>query len=416
MNSEHDERIVDAEVTNEEVIHSSSEYTFDGENKKGLYRTYPNDKKEKKSSMPKKIGMIILKGCLVVVLGVSSGFGGAYLYDQVKPQNNSGIIYETTGHSINFTNDGTQVSIASVVDAVKDSVVEIKTESVVTGSFYYGEYVSEGAGSGVIITSDGYIVTNNHVIDGATKIVVTLTNTESYEATLIGKDSQTDLAVLKIEATNLTAAILGDSDELKVGETAIAIGNPLGSLGGTVTDGIISSLSRELTVDGQKMTLLQTNAAVNPGNSGGGLFNGYGELIGIVNAKSDGENVEGLGFAIPINIAKTVIEDLMQNGYVTGRVKIGISMVEITDRQTAFQYGVNTYGVYIYTVEENSPASEAGLKSGDRIISVEGEEIESASQLQSKIQEYEVGDKVVIQVERNGKKQNITVTLGEATS
>ena len=408
--------IIDVEVKNEEVISSSSEYTFNSENNKGLYRTNFEEPKKKGNGILKKVVLTCIKGVLIIVLGVTSGFGGAYLYNKLYPAEHKGVIVESNGHNINFSGTDGISNLSSVVGVIKDTVVEIKTESVVKGNFYYGDYVTEGAGSGVIITSDGYIVTNHHVIDGATKIIVTLTNTNSYEATLIGKDAQTDLALLKIEETNLTAAILGNSDELKVGEIAIAIGNPLGNLGGTVTDGIISSLSRELTIEGQKMTLLQTNAAVNPGNSGGGLFNIYGELIGVVNAKSDGENVEGLGFAIPVNVAKKVVEDLMQNGYVTGRVKIGISMVEIFDQSTAFRYGVNKFGVYVYTIEENSPAQEGGLQIGDRLLSVEGTTIESVDQLKDKIQEYAVGDTVEFKVERNNKEVKVYIVLGEAKS
>lgn len=414
MTMDPNEKIVDVEIEKEEVISSSSEYTFNSDHNKGLYKTEFKEEKKGNGTL-KKIGVTFLKGCLIVALGFTSGFAGSYAYNKLYPTNN-GVIIESTGHNIEISNDSNTNSITKVVEVVKDSVVEIKTESVVTGGFYYGDYVSEGAGSGVIITADGYIVTNNHVIDGASKITVTLTNSQSYEATLIGKDAQTDLALLKIEESNLKPAILGNSDELKVGEISIAIGNPLGNLGGTVTDGIISALSREITVDGQKMTLLQTNAAVNPGNSGGGLFNIYGELIGVVNAKSGGDNVEGLGFAIPINIAKKVIEDLMQNGYVTGRVKVGINLLEINDRQTAFRYGVNEYGVYIYATEEDSAASKAGLKSGDRIISVEDEKIETADQLKTKIQEYEVGDVITFKIERNGKEYKIDVTLDEQKS
>lgn len=416
MSIDPNERIVDVEVEKEEVLSTSSEYTFNSENNKGLYKTNLEEKSKKKNNgIFKKIVGTTLKGLLIIVLGVTSGFSGAYLYNRLYPAN-KGVIVESNGHNINVNSDGTITDLSSVVAAIKDSVVEIKTESVVTGSFYYGDYVTEGAGSGVIITADGYIVTNHHVIEGATKVIVTLTNGNSYDATLIGKDAQTDLALLKIEEVDLKYAILGNSNELKVGEIAIAIGNPLGNLGGTVTNGIISALSRELTVEGQKMTLLQTNAAVNPGNSGGGLFNIYGELVGVVNAKSDGENVEGLGFAIPINIAKTVIEDLMENGYVTGRVRIGIQMVEINDRQTAFQYGVNDYGLYIYAVEPDSAAEKAGLRSGDRIVAFENEEIKNSSQLQEILQNYEVGDEVMITVVRNGKEKDIKVILGEAKS
>lgn len=177
-------------------------------------------------------------------------------------------------------------------------MVEVTTEAVTTNAFF-GQYVQSGAGSGVIITEDGYIITNNHVVSGASQVTVRTSDGTEYPATVVGADSKTDIAVLKIEATGLTPAVVGDSDSLQVGEFTLAVGNPLGELGGTVTDGIISALDREVTVENQTMNLLQTNAAVSPGNSGGGLFNERGELIGIVNAKSSGQNAEGLGLRDP---------------------------------------------------------------------------------------------------------------------
>lgn len=194
------------------------------------------------------------------------------------------------------------LTVAQVVDLVADTVVEITTTNVVTDIFY-GQYVTSGAGSGVIITENGYIITNYHVIDGARSVTVRLTDGSEFDADIVGGDQSTDVAVLKINATGLNAAVLGSSRSLVVGQEVVAIGNPLGSLGGTVTDGIISALDRSVVVDGHRMTLMQTNAAINPGNSGGGLFNRAGELIGIVNAKQSNTGIEGLGFAIPIDIA-----------------------------------------------------------------------------------------------------------------
>ncbi|MBQ2862637.1 MAG: trypsin-like peptidase domain-containing protein, partial [Clostridia bacterium] len=197
-------------------------------------------------------------------------------------------------------------TMTDVISSVRDTVVEIVTENIQESAFY-GQYVTSGAGSGVIINENGYIITNNHVVAGANTIYVRTTDQKEYKASLVGTDEESDIAVIKIDATSLKAATLGDSSAIKLGEAVIAIGNPLGSLGGTVTDGIISALDREVTIDGQEMRLLQTNAAVNPGNSGGGLFNMAGELIGVVNAKSSSSNsgatIEGLGFAIPINHA-----------------------------------------------------------------------------------------------------------------
>ena len=276
------------------------------------------------------------------------------------------------------------------------------------------DYITEGAGSGVIISKDGYIVTNHHVIDGASKVTVTLKNGKTYNAKYVGSDEQSDLAVIKIDADDLTPAALGDSHQLSVGDTAVAIANPLGTLGGTFTTGVISALDRELTIDGETITLMQTNAAINPGNSGGGLFDANGNLIGIVNAKSSGESIEGLGFAIPINDAKTVIEELLENGYVTTRAKLGVSMVDVEDEMTAMRYGVSSLGVYIAQVENGTAADEAGLKVGDQIIQMDGEEIDSASEAKKIIHAHKAGDQLKMIVKRDGKEMTITLTLGNS--
>lgn len=194
----------------------------------------------------------------------------------------------------------------------------ISTESVSTDS-WANQYVTEGAGSGVVYSEDGYILTNNHVIEGASNITVSMHDGTEYDATLVATDSQSDIAVLKIDATGLTPVTFGDSDSLSVGDLAVVIGNPLGTLAGTATDGIVSGLEREITLNGKNMTLMQISASVNPGNSGGGVFDQYGNLIGLVVAKSSGSDVEGLGFAIPSNTVASVAESLISNGYVTGR-------------------------------------------------------------------------------------------------
>lgn len=308
-------------------------------------------------------------------------------------------------------NDTSLLSTAEIAAKCMPSVVEIRTETVTTGSWMQ-EYITEGAGSGVIITADGYIVTNNHVIDGASKIMVTLNTQESYEATLIGTDAKSDLAVLKIEASGLTPATIGDSDKLVVGEKAVAIGNPLGQLGGTVTDGIISALDREVTIEEQKMTLLQTNAAINPGNSGGGLFDGNGNLIAIVDAKSSGTGIEGLGFAIPSNDMVEVVEQLMDHGYVKGYTDPGLSFIDILDSLTAMQYRVNNLGVYVLKVTGEN-ASSAGFQSGDLIVSVGGQEVESTSELNAVLDSFEVGDTVEFVVYRGRGNVTLQLSLNE---
>ena len=297
---------------------------------------------------------------------------------------------------------------AAVANAVKDSVVEITTE-MASGSAYFQQFVQSGAGSGVIISDDGYIITNNHVIEGATKITVRLTSGKEFTAELIGTDAQADVAVIKIESEEkLPFAIIGNSDKLMVGEEVLAIGNPLGELGGSVTNGIISALDRELTIDGQTMRLLQTNAAINPGNSGGGLFNMNGELVAIVNAKSSGTGIEGLGFAIPVNYAYSIATELLTNGYVSGRPAIGISYIEINNYMDLLRFGVSSYGIYVYD------GGETELKNGDRIVSCGDYEIQSSATLKNAIQQYNVGDTITLTVVRSGRFVDISVTLIES--
>ena len=274
----------------------------------------------RKPKKPHRKSMIALLLCACILTSGIAGFGGAAaalklagndmsisnalgsLFGEESPQ----IAQDSSDGGGSFVSlaasTGSKLTVQQIIEQNEDAVVEIRTESV-TYDNWYGQYVTEGAGSGVIILSNGYILTNNHVIEDATKITVTLHDGTEYEAELIGSESNEDVAVIKIDAEDLTTAVCGDSDNLQVGDLAVAIGNPLGKLGGTATCGIISALDRQITVDGKEMTLLQTDAAINPGNSGGGLFDGSGKLIGLVVAKSTGSDVEGLGFAIPINTA-----------------------------------------------------------------------------------------------------------------
>ncbi len=304
--------------------------------------------------------------------------------------------------------------LTEVAAMTVNSVVEIRTEQVVSGNFMQ-QYVSKGAGSGVIVTADGYIATNNHVIDGATSITVTLRSGDIYDAVLIGTDSVTDIAVVKIDAKDLTPASFGSSDKLVVAESVIAIGNPLGSLGGSVTECIISALARNVTIEDQEMTLMQTTAAINPGNSGGGLFNMSGECIGIVNAKSAGEDIEGIGFAIPSDTAVPIIEDLIRYGYVRGRVMLGVTMLEVNDSYTARRYGLSEFGVYIATVYEGSDADKAGMKKNDRIVSINGKEITAYNDVKRMIQNSHVGDEAEIIVRRSGENVTLKVVFTEYT-
>lgn len=347
-----------------------------------------------------------------LLLGVTGGVGGAYLADHFK-ESPTAVIYQSVEQVDQEGNAITNMSVKDIVANTEQSVVEITTESAATDSFFE-QMITTGAGSGVIITKDGYIATNHHVVDGANKITVRTKDGKEYDAELIGKDEKTDLAVIKIKGDAFTPAVFGHSSELSVGDEAIAIGNPLGELGGTVTRGIISALDREITIDGKTMTLLQTDTAINRGNSGGGLFNAAGELIGIVNAKSSGSSVEGLGFAIPIDTAKGVIESLISDGYVTGRPQLGVSMVDITDERSAFQSGVDELGVYVAKVNDNSAAAAAGMKVKDRIVSVDGTKIDTAAKLSQFIDSKKVGDTIKIVVMRDRQEITLNATLKEA--
>ena len=349
------------------------------------------------------VGIILLSG----VVGFGAGYAGSHL------SNNANVTIQQQTNKSNF---GTvQVSdVSDIVEKCKDSVVEITTESASSGNSIFGQYVSQGAGSGVIISKDGYIVTNNHVVSGATSLKVTTTDGTEYDASVVGKDSQTDLAVIKVDANNLQAATLGDSDILQVGDPAIAIGNPLGELGGTVTTGIISATDRQITIDDETMTLLQTDAAINPGNSGGGLFNADGNLIGIVNAKESSTGIEGLGFAIPITPAQDIITELMQNGSVTSRPALNVSLYDYTSNNQG-QYSKYEDGCYIVQIVKNGAADKAGLKQNDRILSFDGEQIQSTSDVKNVLKKHKIGDTIKMVVERDSKKITVEITLQAQT-
>lgn len=349
------------------------------------------------------VGIILLSG----VVGFGAGYAGSHL------SNNANVTIQQQTNKSNF---GTvQVSdVSDIVEKCKDSVVEITTESASSGNSIFGQYVSQGAGSGVIISKDGYIVTNNHVVSGATSLKVTTTDGTEYDASVVGKDSQTDLAVIKVDANNLQAATLGDSDILQVGDPAIAIGNPLGELGGTVTTGIISATDRQITIDDETMTLLQTDAAINPGNSGGGLFNADGNLIGIVNAKESSTGIEGLGFAIPITPAQDIITELMQNGSVTSRPALNVSLYDYTSNNQG-QYSKYEDGCYIVQIVKNGAADKAGLKQNDRILSFDDEQIQSTSDVKNVLKKHKIGDTIKMVVERDSKKITVEITLQAQT-
>ena len=280
-------------------------------------------------------------------------------------------------------------------------------------------------GSGIIISDDGYIVTNNHVVDSsssnssysyysisdATSVKVKLYGSdETYDAKIVGKDSQTDLAVLKIEKTGLTAAEFADSDQAVVGEFAMAVGSPLG-LDTTVTTGIISAVNREVESDGTKYVCIQTDAAINAGNSGGALVNSEGKVIGINTLKLSGSGVEGIGFAIPINSTLDVISQLKDHSKVL-RPYIGITGLNL-DNDTVKRYNLSTLGVYVRSVENFSPAEKAGLQAGDIIIKADDKEIKTMDELNEQKNKHQIGDNMTLKINRNGQEKDITVTLAE---
>lgn len=326
----------------------------------------------------------------------------------------------SSGKNINSTNfnltkaTGSELSIQEIVAKNENSVVAITTESVSTDT-WARQYVTNGAGSGVVYSEDGYILTNNHVIEGASTINVTLNDGSAHEATLVAADSQSDIAVIKIDVKGLTPVTIGDSTALSVGDLSVVIGNPLGTLAGTATEGIISGLEREITLEGKSMTLLQISASVNPGNSGGGVFDQHGSLIGLVVAKSSGSDVEGLGFAIPSATVKQVADSLIKDGYVTGRPAAGITIVDLTSASEAMKYGVSVTGVYIKEVTGDN-AKEAGLQAGDLVYMIDGKQVTSSDMLVREIQKHKVGDKVKLTIVRGEDMEEIQVTLQEANA
>lgn len=373
--------------------------------------TTPN---KKQNIIGSKVIATVGKGALAVLCG----FGGAWLYSAQSGNTGKTVVYQTTESgsskttSVSNEKDGSGLTVAEAAAKAAPSTVEIQTEITQQSyGMFGGTYTTNAAGSGVIISKDGYIVTNNHVIDGAQKITVKTSDGTEYDAKLVGTDAKSDIAVLKVDANDLTPATLGDSSKISVGDTAIAIGNPLGTLGGTVTDGIISATSRELVVNNESMKLIQTNATINSGNSGGGLFDGNGNLIGIVQSKdsgtsSSGATIEGIGFAIPVNDAMEVAEQLIKNGKVTDRATLGVYLQTLTAQQ-----GNYTPGVYVTNVIDGSGAQAAGLKAYDKIVGADGKEVSSYPDLSAILKTKKPGDTIDLTIDRDGNQIQVTVTL-----
>ncbi len=332
---------------------------------------------------------------------------------------------ETYHSMLELANKGSEMSVPDIVKKVKPSVVGISSEFVIDSGFSYLSGTSIGTGTGIVMSEDGYIITNAHVVVTseygtkitAQKVTVVLSDQSEHEAEIIGADTKTDLAVLKIDpkGVDLVPAEFGNSDELEEGELAVAIGNPLGfELYGSTTCGIISALNRTITTDNDSLSLIQTDAAINPGNSGGPLINSFGQVIGINSNKIVSSQVEGIGFAIPINEAKPIIDDLINKGYVSGRPLIGITGEDINQR-TARYYDIPE-GIMVRFIEPGSAADEAGVKLADIIVGIEGTAVKTMDELNSIKDKYSAGDTVTITVYRDGSELDLELTLGEATT
>ncbi len=375
--------------------------------------------KIKKPSRLKAFIPCIVSAVLASVITAGAvGIGGyAYLSANNKTVATTGNTIVNGKPTLVTTHSGGELTVNQIAKKLGPSCVGVINKAKVqpqkfydpfSGRYYYyqnpaeGEMVQQGSGSGIIISEDGYVVTNQHVIADATEISIVLNSGEEHKATLVGADEKTDLAVLKINATGLTPAVLGDSNLAEVGDLAVAIGNPLGQeLAGTVTAGVISAVNRKMTVDNRTYNLIQTDAAINPGNSGGALVNKYGEVIGINSIKMSQSGVEGIGFAIAMSEAKPIIDDLMNSGYVSGRTRIGITATESRN------------GLTVYSVEPDSGADKAGIKAGDFIVKADGVVVNTVNALNEIKEKKSPGEYITLTIIRDGDLVDVKVELLE---
>lgn len=390
-----------------------------------IYNKPNNEKKKKKKS---NTWVVAISSALIAsVLTVATSSWVDY-YKYKSDSGVDGISYSTRSEgteqaakTLANKTEGDVLTIPEIAAKVGPSVVGVINKTKVqaqkywdpfSGKYYYstdpsqdGQTVEQGSGSGIIISEDGYIVTNQHVIEGASEVEIILNTGTSYTAETIGYDVKTDLAVLKIEPKaeeKLTAAVLGDSTTLQVGELAVAIGNPMGmEFSGSVTAGIVSAVNRTMTIDNRTYNLIQTDAAINSGNSGGALINQYGEVIGINSVKLSTSGVEGMGFAIAISEAKPIINDLMQSGYVTGRPLVGIGLAE------------TRYGLFITSVQEGSGAEKAGLQVDDMVLEVDGQKVSSTSEINEIRDTKKPGDTLNFKILREQNTMEVSVELTE---
>ncbi|MBE6552076.1 MAG: PDZ domain-containing protein [Ruminococcaceae bacterium] len=381
----------------------------------------------KKTEKKKKGGIgalqIIALALCFSLLGSVLGAGGVYLASYFfgggidLPGNTSTILQGERPNTVIDINtvDTSKLMTAAEIYAVNvNSTVGITTS--ITTNFFGYQTTSAASGSGFVLTADGYIITNHHVIEGANKIKVTTYEGKSYDASLVGYDQSNDLAVIKVDAKNLSPVVIGDSDNTNVGDNVVAIGNPLGELTFSLTAGAVSALNREVTMsNGITMDLIQTDCAINSGNSGGALFNMYGEVIGITNAKyssssSSGQaSIDNIGFAIPVNNVRKIIESIIEKGYIS-KPYIGVMIADVSEQAQA--YGLPA-GAAVDSVTENGPAHKAGLKANDIITAVDGKKITTSNELVEIVSACEPGDKIKLTVYRQGKVSEIEVEIGE---
>ena len=373
---------------------------------------------KKKNSFWKKTGVKVTALVLAcAVVGGGAGFGGAALARSVGAADSSTTLQQSGRTAQEVTvkkvTGQTLMSPAEVYASTVNSVVSINSSSVSTNIF--GQRVeSASSGSGFVVTQDGYIVTNHHVIASATSVTVTMYDGSEYPATVVGSDSDYDVAVLKINATGLQPVTLGSSEDVNVGDTVLAIGNPLGELTFSMSQGIVSCCDRAINVDGTPFNMIQVDASINPGNSGGPLMNLYGEVVGIVSAKYSSYSdttVEGLGFAIPIGDVQAIITDIMENGQVTDKPSFGITAGTMTE-QMAAQYQIEQKsGAFVYSVNKGGAGEKAGLRMGDVITKVDSTDIASMEDLTAAKKGHKAGDTVTVTYFRDGSSHTTSLTF-----
>lgn len=437
-----EQEVAEVEITAEESTTPASYYQPQGyteQNPSSYYSYEPSAPTQESYTppvvnpvpvKPKKNGLmiaLIIVSCVLIFTILASMAGFIYM----GMRQNGGAPGTEGDTSVvlgdNKENNAEQVPSVDVVEQSKEDSNKMTIEQVVQKTLSQvvgvvaksgeGFYADEGQGSGIILSADGYIITNAHVVKNATSLQIVLPDEKqtTYDAKLIGSDDKTDLAVLKVNATNLNAADIGNSAELSLGETVVAIGNPYGlELQSSVTSGIVSALDRSVVTSNGKMNLIQTDAAINPGNSGGALVNMYGQVVGICSSKISDLDAEGLGFAIPVSDAIPIVKELIEKGFISGRPMIGIQGQDIS-AQTAMMYGVPT-GVYVVYVEEGSAAYKAGLRQYDIITEFNGQTITGFTDLDIAKDECKAGDTVTIKYYRYTNRQTYTtkITLSES--